>query len=244
MRCAAVLLLSLVACTRAPRPALAVAAAADLTGVLEPLGQEYEQERGVHVAFTFGASGLLERQLEQGAPFDLFLSADTAFAEKAAASGACDGATLAPYATGRLALWQPAGAKPIVDLIELAGLSRVAIANPDTAPYGRAARQALEKANVFRSLGAKLVLAENVRQALQVAQSGNAEAAIVSLPLARAATPGQFQELDADGHAPLVQALVVCRNGRALAEAEAFAARLRSSAVQARLQAHGFGPPP
>lgn len=243
MRWSGLLFLSLAACPRAPRPPLAVAAAADLSGVLEPLGLAHEQERGVHVAFTFGASGLLERQLEQGAPFDLFLSADTAFAEKAAAAGACDGATLAPYARGRLALWQPAGAKPIEDLAELAQLSRVAIANPETAPYGRAARQALERANVFQALREKLVLAENVRQALQVAQSGNAEAAIVSLPLARAALPGQFQELAADGHAPLVQALVVCRHGQARAEAEAFAARLRSSAVQAQLQGHGFGPP-
>lgn len=245
VRAGVVVLLVLAGCPtpKAPPAPLQVAAAADLQGTLEAIAQAHERETGQPVALTFGASGLLARQLEQGAPFEVFLAADRSFAEQASKAPQCDPASLAPYAKGRLAVWRPKGVAGIESFEALSDerLGRIAIANPETAPYGRAAKEALEKAGLWTAVEPRLVLGENVRQAFQITKTGNAGAAVVSLSLARS-EPGEVLEVPASLHTPLVQTLVLCGPGDRTG-AKAFAARVRSAKTQAALEAAGFAKP-
>jgi molybdate transport system substrate-binding protein len=202
---------------RAPADAepLRVAAAADLSDAFVEVGAAFERRGGRKASFTFGATGLLEKQIAQGAPYDLFAAANVSFIDDAVASGACDGATKAVYAEGHLALWSRSDAEAVVNgLADLAGADvvHVAIANPEHAPYGRAAKQALERSGVLGAIEKKIVYGENVQQALQFAQSGNAEVAIVALSLATS-SGGHVALVDPKLHDPLAQAIVVCRGG-------------------------------
>lgn len=220
-----------------------VAAAADLSSAFREVGEAYERTTGRKVAFSFGATGLLEKQLAEGAPFDVFAAADESFVDAAVQAGACDGATKALYATGHLALYTAPGA--LVHPSELAALrdprfTRIALANPDHAPYGRIARQALERAGVWDAVRARVVYGENVQQALQYAQSGNAEVALVALSLTTA-VEGDAVPVPPELHDRLDQALVVCRRGPAGADAgRAFAAFVTSKEGHAILLRHGF----
>ena len=137
MRSLGVAVVLTLGCTRAPSPAptIRVAAASDLT-------QAFEQATGTAVTFSFGSSGLLAKQLREGAPFDVFAAANVAFADEAVAAGACDGATKQVWVRGRIALWSKAGA-PSLEALADERFHRVAIANPAHAPYGLAAKQAL-----------------------------------------------------------------------------------------------------
>lgn len=226
-------------------PPLRVAAASDLTHAFGEIGQAFEQQTGQRVQFTFGSSGLLATQLTQGAPFDLFAAASHAYAEQAVQAGACLGASMASYAQGRLALWSAAGQgwtpKTLSDLAD-PRVHHVAIAHPDHAPYGKAAQQALQRAGLWTAVQGKLVLAENVRQALQFAASGNAEVALVAAALVHGDKNNPWQLLDPAGYDPLQQTLVTCTAGQNLGAAQRFAAFVTSAEGQAILARHGFGP--
>lgn len=151
-----------------------VAAASDLAPILS----SYPDAR-----FTFGSSGQLARQIENGAPYELFLSANRAYAEQLIVAGKAKAEDLRPYATGRLAIWSKSGRyKRLEDLLDPA-VRHIAIANPSHAPYGQAARQALEKAGLWNRLQPKLVYAESVRQTLQFAESGNADVTLTAWSL-------------------------------------------------------------
>ena len=144
---------------------------------------------GVEVSATYGASGTFLAQIANGAPFDLFLSADAEFPAKAVEKGLADGAAF-PYAYGRLVVWVPRGTLPDLEKQGLAALAapsvqKIAIANPDVAPYGRAARAALERAGLLDSVKDRLVMGQNVSQAAQFVESGNAQAAFLPLSLTR-----------------------------------------------------------
>ena len=170
-----------------------VAAASDLAPILS----SYPDAR-----FTFGSSGQLARQIENGAPYELFLSANKAYAEQLVAAGKAKAEDLRPYATGRLALWSKSGRyKRLEDLLDPA-VRHIAIANPTHAPYGQAARQALETAGLWTRLQTKLVYAESVRQTLQFAESGNADATITAWSLVHEKA-GVL--LPAESHEPLTQ---------------------------------------
>lgn len=239
---------ALAACERKPvtTPTVQVAAASDLTLAFQELGRLYRQQSGVDVNFAFGSSGLLARQLAEGAPFDLFASANIGFVEQVVQRGACEGTTKAPYAQGRLALWWPENGNGPKDLVDLrdARFKRIAIANPEHAPYGEAARAALQKLGIWDDVLPRLVYGENVRQTLQFAQTGNAEAALVAGSLLTQADQGHSFLVDASLHAPIVQALVVCRNGKNSDGARQFVEFLRSAAARAVLRRYGFEPPP
>lgn len=222
-----------------------VAAASDLDGAFREIARDVERETGARVELTFGSSGLLAKQIAEGAPFDLFASANVAFAEAAVRSGACDDSTRAPYAQGRLALACPSGI-PAEGLAGLPGLGRIAIANPEHAPYGRAAREALEALGLTERTKAQLVFAGNVGESWQLARSGNADCAFVSKALVREQPPSRALDVPPALHAPIVQTLVLCSGGGRpgdRAAAVAFAAHVRGRPGQRVLAAHGFAPP-
>jgi molybdate transport system substrate-binding protein len=225
-----------------PEPVL-VGAAASLRPAFEELGQEFERQTGQPVAFSFGSSGLIARQIAQGAPFDVFAAADEELVDEAIGAGACDPATRAPYARGRIAVWtRRGGAAPPAALGDLADprFVRIAIANPEHAPTGRAAKQALEHAGIWGAIEPRLVFGENVRQTLQFGETGNAEAAIVALALVIHDRENPWELVDEAMHRPIDQALVVCSRGRNRAGGDAFARFVDGASGREVMRRHGF----
>jgi molybdate transport system substrate-binding protein len=222
--------------------AVQVAAASDLTLAFEELGRLFEARTGRKVTFSFAASGALAKQLTQGAPFDLFAAANASFVDQAVQAGACDGESKARYGRGLLVVWSKTGGVKISALEQLKSneIRHVAIANPEHAPYGKAAREALSKAGLWPELEGKIVHAENVRQALQFAQTGNADVAIVALSLVINDSAGQRFAVDPRLHQPLEQMLVVCRRGHNAAGGRAFAELVASAEGQRLLERYGL----
>lgn len=236
--------LSLCACQRhATAQPLEIAAAADLSLAFKDVGAAFEKKTGQKVVFSFGATGLLEKQIAEGAPFDVFAAANQSFVDDAVKSGACLGDSKAVYASGHIVMFSGKGTafepKTVADLAD-ARVTKIAIANPDHAPYGRAARQALQHAGVWEAVQSKVVYGENVQQTLEFAQSGNVDVAIVALSLA-SVTPGHWTEIPTEDHDPIVQALVVCTHGKAGTDAaRRFAAFVQSSDGHAIMRKYGF----
>lgn len=245
MRALPLVLLLVAGCRReAPGPApVRVAAAADLTRAFEALGHDFQQATGTAVTFSFGSSGLLAKQLREGAPFDLFAAANVAFVDDAISAGACDATTKRVWARGRIAVWSREGA-PALEALAGERFHRVAIANPAHAPYGLAATQALAAANLLGALEPRLVLGENVRQALQFAETGNADAAIVALSLVVDDDASRWRLVDEGLHAPIDQALAVCTRGANREGGAAFAGFLTSETGRVVMARFGFSQPP
>ncbi len=228
----------------------AVAAAADLKFALTGLARQFEKDTGRRVRLSFGSSGNFTRQIEQGAPFELFLSADEQFVFRLAERGlTTDRGAL--YAIGRLVLFAPAGSPlqpdaglaALKSMIDDGRLRRFAIANPEHAPYGRAARAALTHAGLWTAIEPKLVYGENAAQAMQFAASGASQGGIVPWSLSKApdvARLGRFTLIPAAWHAtePLRQRMVLLRN--AGATARAFHDYLRQDAAREVLARNGF----
>jgi molybdate transport system substrate-binding protein len=221
-----------------------VAAAADLSRAFADVGKAFEAKSGKKVTISFGSSGMLAKQIAEGAPFDLFAAANVGFADDAVRSGRCAAETKALYARGHIVVWTKQGAPKVAALADLADARfvKVAIANPEHAPYGKAAKEALQKEGIWDKVQPKLVFGENVQQALQFAQTGNADAAIVGLSLA-SSTPGEIASIPESDHAPLDQALVVCGTGARAAAAKELAAFIASDEGRAILSKYGFATP-
>lgn len=241
-------LVSASGCKNTPTPPASeaqvqVAAAADLSVAFEEMGKLFEARTGRRVTFSFGASGALAKQLAQGAPFDLFAAANASFVDSAVQAGACDGATKALYARGHVVVWTRKSGVSLRSLADLLSpdIKHIAIANPEHAPYGKAAREALTRAGLWPALESKIVQAENVRQALQFAQTGNADVAIVALSLVAKEDSGVRLAIDPALHGPIEQTLVVCRHGKNAEGAREFAQLVESSDGQALLKRYGFG---
>ncbi|WP_143076130.1 molybdate ABC transporter substrate-binding protein [Stigmatella erecta] len=227
----------------APAPAR-IAAAADLSVAFEEMGQAYEQLHHEKVTLIFGASGTLAKQLGQGAPYDAFYSANAAFVDETIAAGSCDASTKARYAQSHLVLWtrgkQADTAPRSLASLEDPRFVKISIANPEHAPYGRAAKEALEKSGLWEKLRPRLIHADNVKHALQFAQTGNADAAIVPLPLVLSLQDGQYTLLDKSFYTPVEQTSVFCKHGGNPAGARRFAALVKSEQGRAIMQRHGF----
>jgi molybdate transport system substrate-binding protein len=234
----------------AQRPPI-VAAASDLQFALAEIAKLFAREEGPRVELVFGSSGLLARQVRDGAPFELFLSADEAFVEDLASAGlARDRGTL--YAIGRIVLFAPTGS-PLVASEGLDGLARLlpsgrvtrfAIANPAHAPYGRAAEAALRKHGMWETLQPRLVLGENVSQAAQFAMTGRAAGGIIAYSLAlspNVRSRGAFLLIPDTDHPPLRQRMVLLN--RAGPVAERFYRYLQEPAARAILERYGFALP-
>ncbi len=229
---------------------LAVAAASDLQVVFPQLAARFEREARVPVRVSFASSGTLLAQIRAGAPFDVFLSADIDYPRQLAADGHGDAASLYEYAAGRLALVtrRDSGLDVTRGLAVVADarVRRVAIANPQHAPYGRAALAALRHDGLDAAVRPRLVLGENVSQAAQFVQSGNAQVGLIALSLAVApAMRGDtvHVEVPAASHPPIRQGAIVVSASRHKIAAAAWLAFLRRPDTVALLVRHGFAPP-
>lgn len=225
-----------------PSEPLRVAAAADLAFAFKEIGAAFEKKTGAKVEFSFGSTGLMAKQIAEGAPFEVFAAANVSFVDDVVKTGACDGGTKALYAQGRIVLWSPKEAPAALDALADARWTKIAIANPEHAPYGRAAKQALTRAALWEKISPRVVYGENVQQTLMYAQSGNADVAVVALSLAKA-SGGSFTPIDPSLHAPLDQALVVCKgqkNGAHRKEAEAFSTFVASPEGREIMKRFGF----
>jgi molybdate transport system substrate-binding protein len=196
-----------------PPPVLTVFAASDLALAFQEIMPRFERAFGVKVALVLGSTGNLARQIEQGAPADVFFAADEAFIDRLVAGGVLIGETRALYGQGQLVLATATTAGPkLTDLRQLldARIRRVAIANPVHAPYGRAAREALTASGLWDAVQPKLVYGENIRQTLQYVQTGAVEAGIVALSIADVPEI-EWVPVDSNLHRPLNQAVAVAR---------------------------------
>ncbi len=235
-----------VPCAGAQTP-LRIAAASDLQVVFPALTARFERDARHAVVVSFGSSGNFFAQLQNGAPFDLFFSADADYPKRLESSGLTVSGTLVEYASGRIVLWTRNDthldlARGLAILAE-PRVRRIAIANPEHAPYGRAAVAALRHEGLYDRVRTKFVLGENISQAAQFAQSGNADAGLIALSLALAPTmraSGRYVDIPASYHPPITQAVVVLRSSRQPDVARQFIAFLQQPDSQRALQEAGF----
>lgn len=221
---------------------LIVSAASDLTPAFAEIGVLFTQETGIGVDFNFGSTGQLAQQIQRGAPVDLFAAANQSFIDQLDQDGLIVPDTRAIYAVGRLTLWtradSPLRLNSIEDLLDPA-VTRIAIANPEHAPYGVAAREALQSAGIWDIVQPRLVFGENIAQTLQFADTGNVDAAIVALSLS-VNSAGNWTLLPESLHNPLVQALAVIRGTAHEDEARQFAAFVNGEQGRTIMRRYGF----
>lgn len=223
---------------------LRVAAAADLAVAFGEVGAAFERSSGKKVEFSFGSTGLLAKQISEGAPYDVFAAANTTYVDDVVRAKACDESTKRLYARGRIVVWasDKAALPASIEGLRDPKFAKIALANPEHAPYGLAAQQAMTKSGVWGDLKPRAVYGENVQQTMMFAQSGNAEVAIVALSLAVNAGGG-YLPIDAELHAPLDQAMVVCSGGAGGGkpnEARAFVEFVASEPGHAIMRRYGF----
>ncbi len=244
------LLASLISLPAVAANLLYIAAASDMAYCMDELGAAFTREvPQAKLKVSVGASGNFYAQIKHGAPFDLFLSADMTYPARLAKDGAADRASLAPYAIGRLAIWSldarfdvKLGMRVFTDR----RLTRVAIANPEVAPYGRAAKAALEQHGLWDSVKPKLVLGENIAQTAQFVQSGNAELGIVSLATVLAPQlkgMGNYYVIPEGSTPPIEHGMIISNKGKSNPLAARFARFMRSTAAREILVRYGFGLP-
>lgn len=228
---------------------LRIAAASDLQAALPELVRLFEGETGTKTSVSFGASGTFVAQVANGAPFDLFFSADLEYPKRLVADGHADADSLYQYARGRIVVWtrNDSGVRLDQGLASLndARVKRVAVANPAQAPYGRAAVAALQSAGLYETLRPKIVFGENISQTAQLADSGNADAGILALSLARGpvlSAHGTHVEIPATAHSPIEQGVVILSRSPNKAAAQALLTFLKRPDVVERLRAFGFEP--
>jgi molybdate transport system substrate-binding protein len=227
---------------------LRIAAAADLNSVLPSLVQQFEKETGARVVVSYGSSGNFYQQLLNGAPFDVFLSADVQYPKKLEEQGRTVPGTLSQYATGKIVLWarNDSGIEVATGLKVLGdpAVKHIAIGNPEHAPYGRAAVAALKSEHIYEKVAARLVMGENISQAAQFAQTGNAEVGIIAMSLAL--TPslkssGGFFVIPQNEYPPIAQGAVVMKSSKHADVARRFLEFLGRPASQELLKQFGFG---
>jgi molybdate transport system substrate-binding protein len=227
---------------------ITVAAAADLSTALQEIAADFEKHSGITVKLSFGASGALTRQIQNGAPFDIFFSADMDYPRQLIAGGQADGMTLYRYAVGRLVLWAPKDS-PLdlehkgMDVLLDSSVKKISIANPQHAPYGRAAVAALKHYELYEKLEDRLVLGENIAQAAQFVESGNAQVGFVAL--ARAVAPamegkGKYWVVPAEAYPALDQGVVLISRSAHRQDADAFLKYVKSAEAAAVLKRFGF----
>jgi molybdate transport system substrate-binding protein len=244
-----ILFATLLALPAAAAPLL-VAAASDLAYCIDELAAAFRKEvPGAQVKISTGSSGNFFAQIRNGAPFHVFLSADMLYPTQLARLGAADGATLRPYAIGRIVLWTLDARFDVAQglaVLRDPRVARIAIGNPDIVPYGRAARAALARDRLWETVQPRLVIGENIAQAAQFVQTGNAQLGIVSLATVRApkmAGVGRYHLIGDAGVPPIEQGAVVTRAGADQPLAARFVRFLGTPAARAILARNGFGLP-
>jgi molybdate transport system substrate-binding protein len=240
----------LLACRSASGQGLTVAAASDLQSALPAIASQFEKETGQRVRLTFGSSGNFFTQIQNGAPFDVFLSADINYPRRLEGSGEAERGSVYEYATGRLVLWtrKDSGIDLRRGLTVLADarVRRIAVANPEHAPYGRAAVAALRHEELYERVRDKFVLGENISQAAQFAESGGADVGLLALALAMSPalkSSGTYIDIPESWHPPIAQAAVVLSSSRQKPLARQFIDYLKKSDTLRILQSYGFATP-
>lgn len=224
---------------------MTVAAASDLTPAFEEIGRVFEASHKIKVVFVFGSTGLLTKQIENGAPFDVFAAANESFIDQLDQKGLVVPGTKRTYARGRITLWttseSPVTIEKIDDLTR-PEVHRIAIANPAHAPYGQAAREALQTAGIWEVVQPKLVFGDNIRQTLQYAETGNVEVAIVALSLS-VGSKGRWVLIPENLHQPLNQGLGIIRGTKNEQAARAFSDFLTGAQGREIMGKYGFAFP-
>jgi molybdate transport system substrate-binding protein len=231
---------------------LTIAAASDLRYAFDDVAMEFRRQYpSTDVTVTYGSSGTFFAQLQNGAPFDVFLSADISYPRQLAQKGLVLAGSEFKYAEGRIVVWVPKSSQLDVEARGLSALTdfavnKVAIANPAHAPYGRAAEAAMRSTGVFNVVKPKLVFGENVSQALQFVQSGAADAGIVALSLVRApalADTGRYWEIPVEAHPAIEQGGAIMRSAANSDAALVFRAFMLGDSARAILRRYGFATP-
>lgn len=226
---------------------LTVAAASDLNFAFKELVPAFEQQTGERVKLTLGSSGNFYAQIQNGAPFDLYFSADIDYPKKLIEAELALSDSMYQYARGQVVVWVPKDskldlAKGMEVLLEPT-IKKIAIANPKHAPYGRAAVAAMKYFDVYDSVKDRLVLGENISQAAQFVESGSCDIGIVALSLALAPAmkgQGKYWEVPADAHPPLDQGAVILKSSKQLEAAKQFLAFLKRASGQEIMKRYGF----
>jgi len=219
-----------------------VAAAANLTDAFAELGEQFTAQTGIRVTYSFGATADLERQIENGAPFDVFAAADVEHVEELNSKALITPGTNKVYARGRLVLWIPPGSSLKLTRIEeitRVEVERIAIAKPDLAPYGRATVEALRALNLWQQVEPKVIYGQNVAQTKQYASTGNTEVAFIPLALVKP-NEGQVIEVDETLHKPIDQAIAVIKDSHKQEAAQRFLNFVLSPEGQALLERFGY----
>jgi molybdate transport system substrate-binding protein len=224
---------------------ITVAAAANLTDAFTELGQRFTAQTGIRVRYSFGATADLEKQIENGAPFDVFAAADVEHIDKLNSQGLLAPQTRNIYARGRLVLWIPPGSPLVLNRIEditRADVNRISIAKPDLAPYGRATIEALRRLNLWQQVEPKVIYGQNVSQTKQYAATGNAEIAFIPMSLVKA-NEGHSIEVDERLHQPIDQAIAVIKDSPQQKAAQRFVDFVFSPEGQSLLERYGYKKP-
>lgn len=227
---------------------LRIAAAADLQPVLPAVLSTFQKQTGIHAEASYQSSATLATQIINGAPFDLFLAADSSFPQRVIDAGHAVESHPLPYARGTLVLWarNDAGVASLsMEGLRSPSIKSIAIANPEHAPYGRAAQAALEHTGLLGTVRSRLVVAENIAQAAQYADSGNAQVGFISLTSAltpRLRSDGHFVRVPKNDYPPILQGAVIVRGSAGVAAAGQFLKFLQSPSIAEILSAGGLEP--
>jgi molybdate transport system substrate-binding protein len=224
-----------------------VAAASDLTYAMKEIAANFEKSAACSVRVSYGSSGNFETQIENGAPFDVFFSADIEYPRKLEAEGLASPGSTYLYGIGKLILWVRNDSQLDVskglDVLRDPSVKKIAIANPLHAPYGRAAEYALRKAGVYDAIKDRLVLGENISQTAEFAETGNADAGILALSLVLSPAlkdKGRYFQIADNLYSPIQQGVVVVRPSKNLQSAQAFLDYIKTPAMTAILERYGF----
>jgi molybdate transport system substrate-binding protein len=229
---------------------LTVAAAADLQFAMQDIAGRFKNQTGKQVKVIYGSSGNFTQQLRNSAPFDLFFSANLEYPEQLKSEGLIEDGSLYPYARGKIVLWVPnsspldlhLGMRALLDT----SLKKIAIANPQHAPYGKAAVAAMQAEGLYEQVKDKLVFGENISQAASFVASGAADAGMVALSLAISPNmkeKGRYIEVPTKDYPPIEQACVILRSSHAKALAKQFLDFVQTDAIKELLRQYGFDVP-
>lgn len=229
---------------------LKIAAASDLTYAFKDVAARFEKQTGDRVELAYGSSGNFFAQIKNGAPFDLFFSADVGYPQKLEAAGLTVPGTIYQYASGKLVMWVPNASKldlsrGVPALLD-PGIGKIAIANPVHAPYGVAAVAAMRHEGVYDKIKNKLVLGENISQTAQFVESGNADVGLLALSLAIAPAmkdKGRYVEVPAADYPPVIQAGVILKSSHNQKLASEFLKFMKDPATVALMEKYGFSMP-
>ncbi len=244
------LALTLIVPARALGGEITVAAAADLTFAFKDVAANFQRQTGDAVKLSFGSSGNFFSEIQNGAPYDIFFSADIGYATKLERAGLIEPGTLYEYAIGKIVLWVPIGSRLEVSqglrVLTDPAIRKIAIANPAHAPYGRAAVSAMRRAQIYDQVKDRIVMGENISQAAQFVQSGNADIGIIALSIALAPAmkeKGKYFEIPATDYPAIEQAAVILKSSRKKVLARKFISFLRTRETIELMRRYGFAIP-